>query len=315
MDRSGDASERNGSQELRETSVLLPFQPPYDWEAMLSFLAARAVAGVEEVSQDMYRRRLDAEGTVEVAHDAAGGALAVVCRLPVDVEISAILARVRRLFDVDADVATIGRSLARDPFLAPLVERRPGLRTPGAWDGFELAVRAILGQQVTLAAARLLAGRLVALCAAVARPGALSSFGAFPSAAQVLACDLGGLGMPAARRAALVALAEASRDDARLFTRSEPLDDEVTRLRSVRGIGEWTAQYIALRALRASDAFPASDVGLLRAAAAESGGRPTPAELLARSEAWRPWRAYAAQHLWTELASPRPNVATGSPSI
>jgi AraC family transcriptional regulator of adaptative response / DNA-3-methyladenine glycosylase II len=127
---------------------------------------------------------------------------------------------------------------------------------------------------------------------------------------QVLACDLGGLGMPGARRAALVALAEATRDDATLFTGDLPLDDAVARLRSIRGVGEWTAQYIALRALRAPDAFPASDVGLLRAAAAETGVRPTPAELLARSEAWRPWRAYAAQHLWTVLASPRPGAAT-----
>jgi AraC family transcriptional regulator of adaptative response / DNA-3-methyladenine glycosylase II len=208
---------------------------------------------------------------------------------------------VRRQFDLGADIETIGAHLSSDPLLAPLVARQPGLRAPGGWDGFELAVRAILGQQVTVSAARRLAGQLVALHGKLVpkehrcHPG-LSRV--FPRAERLAKADLSGLGMPGARRAALKALAEAAAADPNLFRPLRSAEETIGRLRSIRGVGEWTAQYIALRALRESDAFPASDIGLLRGAAAIDGTRPTPAGLVRRAESWRPWRAYAAQHLW-----------------
>jgi AraC family transcriptional regulator of adaptative response / DNA-3-methyladenine glycosylase II len=191
------------------------------------------------------------------------------------------------------------------------VAARPGLRAPGGWDGFELAVRAVLGQQVTVVAARRLAARLVALCGEAlsgmegTAPGLTHTF---PSAERVAAADLGALGMPAARRAALRALAEASMANPFLFHPSASVEESIARLRAIRGIGEWTAQYIALRALRETDAFPTSDVGLLRGAALETGERPAPAGLLQRAEPWRPWRAYAAQHLWAADAEPGPHL-------
>ena len=308
-----------GSVAATGVTVRLRYRPPYDWPAMLAFLRGRAIDGVERVDGERYVRSVaeaGAAGTVEVAHLPARDSLAVTIRFPCVRALPAIIARVRRVFDLGADVASISAHLARDRLLAPLVARRPGLRVPGGWDGFELAVRAVLGQQVTVEAARRLAGRLVALCGASipgAGPGAGRGAGepavsrVFPDAARLAAADLSALGMPAARRATLIAVAEAALAEPRLFEPLATIEDTVARLRAIRGVGEWTAHYIALRAAREPDAFPASDVGLLRGAAAGdgTGARPSPAELAARSERWRPWRAYAAQHLWAADAEPR----------
>jgi AraC family transcriptional regulator of adaptative response / DNA-3-methyladenine glycosylase II len=263
--------------------VRLAPRGPYDWEAMLGWLAARAVEGVEQVEGGAYRR----DG-VTVRFLAGEGTL-VVEGAP------ALLPRVRRLLDVDADVLTIGAHLSRDPLLAPLVAARPGLRVPGAWDPFELAVRAVLGQQVTVVAARRLAGQLVRACGTTG----------FPGAGDVLRSDLSALPMPRARRDALRGIAEAALHDPDLFRPLSTLEETVARLRRLRGVGEWTAQYVALRALREADAFPAGDVGLQRSATVPGEARPTAASLLARAERWRPYRAYAAQHLWAATVDAR----------
>ena len=278
-------------------TIQLTYRPPYDWDAMLAFFSARAIPGVELVEDGKYYRTAQTGAIIEVSHVPERNALSVKVQVPQVAELAALVGRVRRVFDVGADIATIDDHLARDPMLAPLVAKRPGLRSPGGWDGFELAVRAVLGQQVSVAAARTLAGRLVELTGTVqCVPNRLTHL--FPTAAQVAAADLERLGMPASRRRTLKALAEATVADPKLFERSATLEESVKRLCSITGIGEWTAQYIALRALREPDAFPASDLALLRGAANGSGVRPAPAELLARAEPWRPWRAYAAQHLW-----------------
>jgi AraC family transcriptional regulator of adaptative response / DNA-3-methyladenine glycosylase II len=291
---------------LAATGVVLRlrYRPPYDWPAMLAFLRSRAIDGVEQVTPELYRRTVQHDGefgTIEVGDLPQRQSLVVTIRFPRVGALPAIVASVRRVFDLGADVATIGAHLAQDPLLAPLVAERPGLRAPGGWGGFELAVRAVLGQQVTVEAARRLASRLVQLCAVavpveqrIDRDLAL----AFPTPAQVIQTDLGPLGMPGARRAALLALAEASAADPHLFQPLGTIEETLARLRNIRGIGEWTAHYIALRAVRETDAFPASDIGLLRGATGPDGSRPTPAALADRAEPWRPWRAYAAQHLW-----------------
>ena len=227
--------------------------------------------------------------------------LCVTIRFPRVQSIPAIVARVRRLFDLGADIETIDAHLSLDPRLAPFVARRPGLRAPGGWDGFELAVRAILGQQVSVAAARRLAEQLVAKHGEpVARdfaddPRLTHVFPEAPALARVKDIEVG---MPAARRASLKELAKAVSADPNLFRPVGTIEEAIAKLRNIRGIGEWTAQYIALRALRETDAFPAADIGLLRGAEAVDGARPTVPSLLERSESWRPWRAYAAQHLW-----------------
>jgi AraC family transcriptional regulator, regulatory protein of adaptative response / DNA-3-methyladenine glycosylase II len=282
-------------------TLRLRYRPPYDWESMLDFLGHRAVEGVEHVTHDCYRRTVAQDGklgTVEVAHEAAQASLRVTIQFPCVRALPAIVARVRRVFDVGADIETISEHLARDPFLAKLVAQRPGLRAPGGWDGFELALRAVLGQQVTLAAARQLAGKLVAIAGGRVESSDPALTRVFPTPSQVAAADLDALGMPAARRATLQALAEAALADADLFRPFGSIDAAIERLRAIPGIGDWTAQYIALRALSETDAFPAGDVGLLRGAAIETIERPSPGDLLKRAETWRPWRAYAAQHLW-----------------
>jgi AraC family transcriptional regulator of adaptative response / DNA-3-methyladenine glycosylase II len=179
------------------------------------------------------------------------------------------------------------------------VRCQPGLRTPGGWDAFEIAVRAILGQQISVAAARLLAAKLVALSTKPLAIGDPAITHAFPTAQQLAAADLSALGMPAARRATIVALARAAIAQPDLFEAANTLEESIARLRSIPGIGEWTAQYIALRGLHHPDAFPASDVSILRNAEHLFGKPLSAAQLLACSEQWRPWRSYAAQHLWS----------------
>jgi AraC family transcriptional regulator of adaptative response / DNA-3-methyladenine glycosylase II len=311
FDRPPGALRRAGAEALPEgtlgaggVTVRLRYRPPYDWPAMLAYLRVRAIDGVEMVEGETYRRTVlidGAVGTVAIAHVPERQSLAATIRFPSVRALPGIVARIRRVFDLGADVATIGAHLAQDPLLAPLVAERPGLRAPGGWDGFELAVRAILGQQVTVEAGRRLAGRLVRLCGATTGDPALPF--AFPSAEQVRVADLSPLGMPGARKAALAALAEAVVADPMLFQPLGTIEETVARLRTIRGVGEWTAHYIALRAVRETDAFPASDIGLLRGAADPDGRRPSPAELHGRAEPWRPWRAYAAQHLWAADAA------------
>ena len=300
-----------GSVAATGVTVRLRYRPPYDWPAMLAYLRGRAIDGIERLDGERYVRSVahdGAVGTVEIVHVPARDSLAVTIRFPCVRALPAIIARVRRVFDLGADVTSIGAHLAKDRLLAPLIARRPGLRVPGGWDGFELAVRAVLGQQVTVEAGRRLASRLVQACGA-ALPGRQAAESGvsrvFPGAAQVAAADLSVLGMPASRRATLVAVAEATLAEPRLFEPLATIEDTVARLCAIRGVGDWTAHYIALRAAREPDAFPASDVGLLRSAAGPGGVRPSALELTARAQRWRPWRAYAAQHLWVADAEPR----------
>jgi AraC family transcriptional regulator of adaptative response / DNA-3-methyladenine glycosylase II len=261
MDRVLDSDE--GHMVLR-----LPYRAPYDWPALIDFLKPRAIPGVEEVSLEVYRRTID-QGTVEVMPSTRENGLLL--RVPVAAgrNLAGLVERARSLFDVGADPDAIERHLKTDPLLAKRI--RPGLRVPGAWDPFELAVRAVLGQQVTVKAATTLAGRVN------------EAFGLSPAA--LAEADLTSVGLTRKRAEAIRGLAVAARC----------LDDPVTaqeRLLEIPGIGPWTVQYIAMRALKEPDAFPASDLGLRKALSM------TARQLGKVAEKWRPWRAYAAMHLW-----------------
>jgi AraC family transcriptional regulator, regulatory protein of adaptative response / DNA-3-methyladenine glycosylase II len=288
-----------------EVKLRLRYRPPYDWQSMLGFLKTRAIPGMEIVDNDTYARTVEIEGrigSVEVSHLPRHQSLSVTIRFPEVKALPAIVGRIRRVFDLGADIQTIDEHLSRDPLLAPLVAARPGLRAPGGWDGFELAVRAILGQQITVIAARRLAEQLVAhhgkrVPAARATHPELTHV--FPTAAALARIESIGVGMPAARERSLKALAEAASSDPNLFSPHSTIDSAIDRLRTIRGIGEWTAHYIALRAMREMDAFPSTDIGLLRGMARIDASCATPACLETHAESWRPWRAYAAQHLWT----------------
>lgn len=292
-----------------EVTVKLHYRSPYDWPAMLAFLAARAIPGMEMVEGDAYSRVIDldgVQGSVWVHPEPRDDVLVAKVRFTQLSALPTIIARLRRVFDLAADPEAINSHLSQDPALAPLVTSRPGLRAPGGWDGFELALRAILGQQITVNAAIALAGRLVAAygdIVPVLVSGDVRLNRAFPRPERLAGEDLSVLGMPGARARALSGVAAAVAADPELLGLGRGLEAAVAALKALPGVGEWTAQYIALRGMREPDAFPAADIGLMRAMAGETGLRPGAAELLARAEAWRPWRAYAAQHLWSADAT------------
>jgi len=280
-----------GSGEATGTLTLrLPMRLPFAAASLFGFLGARVVPGVEEMADGVYRRVVD-QSVVELEPAAGVDDAYVVARIDVeDVRrVASVVARCRRLLDLDADPVAVDEALRADPMLRASVKAAPGIRVPGAVDGFELAVRAVLGQQVSVAAAHTLAGRLVERCGkplTVAR-GALTH--AFPDATAIADADLDGLGLTGGRIRTLRALARAVADEGLVIDPIADRDDVRRRLLALPGVGPWTADYIAMRALGDPDAFPATDLVIARALGTDG---------VARAERWRPWRAYAAMHLW-----------------
>ena len=282
----------------------LAYQPPYDWAAMVGFLSLRAISGLETVEAGVYRRSIRVNGQpglISVA-PGAGDWLDVDVDFPSPSALPEIERRLRNMFDLDAQPQLINAQLAKDPLMAQLVAARPGLRVPGTWDGLELAIRAVLGQQITVVAAIRLAGKLVAQYGTPLETPHGGITHVFPTAEVLAAADLATLGMPKARGRTLSGMAQALLDDPELFEPKASLKEGVARLVALPGIGDWTAQYIAMRQMREADAFASGDIGLINALAALEGGPVSARQLLARAEAWRPLRAYAAQHLWTSLS-------------
>jgi AraC family transcriptional regulator, regulatory protein of adaptative response / DNA-3-methyladenine glycosylase II len=283
----------------------LGYRPPYDFDALLDFLRNRALPGIETVGDGEYRRLLgpaDAPGWLRLTALPGEHALRLELHGVPAAALLDVVGRVRRMFDLDADPQAIAAAFDADPQLASLVAARPGLRLPGAWDGFEAAVRAVLGQQVSVAAARTLASRLVDRHGdPVDGIGADGLHRLFPAPQALLAAELEALGLTRARAATIRAIAAALVAQQVDFAIDTPLDAFVARWTALPGIGPWTAHYIALRALSHPDAFPAEDLVLRRVA---GDGAPLSARaLLARAEGWRPWRGYAVMHLWRQAAT------------
>jgi len=288
--------------------VSLRYRPPYDWHSMIAFLGSRAIPGVEIVSGDAYLRTIEIGGNQGVVRvrPTPGNVLEATVWFPQLSALPLIVARLRRVFDLAADPEAIQAHLSQDALLAQLIAATPGLRVAGAWDGFELAARAVLGQQTFAAAAINLTGRLVQSYGLPLNPDVAPFAGlthVFPRPAMLANRDLTTLGIPKTRAASLSALARTVAGNPSIFGARRSLEDAIRQLKSLSGVGEGTAQYIAMRELREPDAFPAADIGLLRAIADIEGRRPSPAALLKRAERWRPWRAYAAQHLWVSYVS------------
>ena len=287
-----------------EHHVDLPYRPPFAWGVMLAYFAARALPGVEAVHGGTYRRTAQVDGlpvAVELAHRRPGALhLRVLAgRELEDADLEELGRRAARLFSLATDAEGADEHLAGDPRLAGGVAACPGLRPPGAWDPYETGVRAIVGQQVSVAGATTVAGRIVARGGArFAVPGladpALQVL--FPPPELLARTDLGSIGMPTARAAAVQrwAGAVASGD---LVLDGSPFDSFVAGVAALRGLGPWTAQYLALRSGYA-DAFPAADLGVRRALAGVAGDLPTARAVLEQAQAWRPWRAHATVHLW-----------------
>lgn len=278
----------------------LSYRPPYDWAVLSAFLGARAIAGVEALEDGRYRRTVrvaqeskDHLGWIEVAPSPKKPALRVAVSASLARVLPGVLSRVKSLMDLACNPAEVSAALGA------LARGHPGMRVPGAFDGFEIAVRAVLGQQVTVAAARTVAGRFAAaLGDALETPfAALTTM--FPTAARVADAPPGRiarLGLPGARARTLVALARAVAEGDLVLLPNADVESTLDRLRTLPGVGEWTAQYIAMRALAWPDAFPHTDFGVMKALGTKDARR-----VLAAAEAWRPWRAYAVMHLWNSL--------------
>ncbi len=311
------ASAAAGSGTRAPIEIDLPFAGAYDVAGSLAYRAGRAIPGVERADGERYVRTIRTAagaGALEI-QALAPEARAIRLRLWLaDAEdLFGLVARTRRMLDLEADMAMIDAHLAKDRTLAPFVGRRPGLRLPGAWDPFELAVRAVLGQQVSVAAATTVAGRLVERfgepCAAGVPLGVPRLFPTAASLAPVPLDDLRALGLNRARAATITALAQAVESGAVRLETPRSLEEFEASMCEVPGIGPWTAHYVALRGLLEPDAFPAADLGL-RQALAKNGELPSTKSLLERAERWRPWRGYAALHLWMHLSTrtPRSNA-------
>ena len=284
-------------------SLSLAYRPPYPWQQVLSFYRLRAVAGVEVVDDTCYRRSIafgGSHGILEVRMGAAGSnELEVRVEGVEPVYLKRIADRVRRMFDLDADPVTIGAHLSRDARLVPLVEALPGVRIPGMWTLFEAAMRAIVGQQVSVAAACTARARLSGRYGRrLDRPTPDGIELLYPTPEAIAEADLAWFGAPASRKRSLLVVARFLAGNAEALGRSLPLEDAVTSLAALPGIGPWSAQYIALRGLGHPDAFPESDLVLRRAL--DGIGVPRARGLRNEAlEAWRPWRGYAATYLWT----------------
>jgi AraC family transcriptional regulator of adaptative response / DNA-3-methyladenine glycosylase II len=263
------------------------------------------------VGGDRYRRSIEldgATGSIELRPSPGEAQLEMRVVLPAWDGLIRIVERARRIFDLGADPLQITSALRRSPLLAPRVRRSAGLRVPGAWDGFELAVRAVLGQQVSVKGATTLAGRLVRSFGKPREGLGEGLTHLFPRPEALAEADLARIGLPAARAETLRALARAVAAGSLQLDASQGLDEAVARLVAIPGIGAWTAHYVAMRALGEPDAFPASDLGLRRALA-RGGVAPSSRELERVAEAWRPWRAYAAIALWTSASRPTKETA------
>jgi AraC family transcriptional regulator, regulatory protein of adaptative response / DNA-3-methyladenine glycosylase II len=275
--------------------VLLPYRPPYDWEALIAFLSARATPGVEFVEPHRYRRTVSvgaSSGTIDITAGGDNSSLRLDVRMRDAAVVPAVVARVRRMFDVAFDTSLLAACVAGDPLLGPRLAARPGIRLPRAWDPFELAVRAVLGQQVSVRAATTLASRIASTYGTPVDDGDLLTR-LFPRPDQLRDAPLESLGVMPARARTVRALASAVQDGGVTLDTAGDGHATAAALMALPGIGPWTAAYIAMRGFGEADAFPSGDLVLQRAA-----GGCTARALEAQSQAWRPWRAYAVMLLW-----------------
>lgn len=298
----------NAKLQMSDLALSLRGKGPILWPAMHAFYEARAIAGMEHVDGQTYRRMMaTADGAVVMTlSPASSEVIDVVLRGAKVADLFGLATRIRRALDLDTDVGAVLRALRADDALCPALDRLGVLRLPGAWDPFELSVRALLGQQISVKAARTLGGRIVVRYGEPAvedhRAEPLTHVFPRPAAlAQATVADLVALGLTQARARSLVGLAKAAHEDPELFSPAPSLDALIARFCALEGVGPWTAQYIALRAFGEADAFPASDLGLRKAYGALSGTMPSAAELERIAAKWSPWRGYAAQYLWTYL--------------
>jgi DNA-3-methyladenine glycosylase II len=301
------------------TTLELPFKAPFDWPRILRFFGGRATPGVEAVEDGAYRRAIEwagDAGTLTVRPHPKKRCIVATLEGEVGQHADALKAPIACMFDLRADPAAIRSHFADDPWLAPLIEAAPGLRVPGAWSGFELVVRAIVGQQVSVKAATTIIGRLVQRAGQrIEGHSHEHTAWRFPTPAALASVDLAQIGMPGKRVAALQGFAHAVASGAVPIDQHDNGAIDATALRAallaLPGIGPWTVEYVAMRAWRDADAWPAWDLVLMQSIAARDPTLVRPTQQRTRTDAWRPWRAYAAMHLWNEVADRAGGVRGG----
>jgi AraC family transcriptional regulator of adaptative response / DNA-3-methyladenine glycosylase II len=302
--RAGEESELSGR--TATLTVRLPYRRPFDWSALLQFFAARATPGVEAVNGDTYSRTVfanDNHGVVEIRPDQRDGYLSLTLHC---VDTNALFESVqtaREVFDLDAPISEIRATLGKDKSIKAMLRKNPGVRVPGAWDGFEITIRAILGQQISVKAATTLAGRIAEKYGERLHLEGTNIEGGlrhlFPTAERLMRARLQNIGLVRSRAETIRRVSAAVVNGELQFDVAQDPEQFCDALKSIKGVGDWTAQYVAMRALKNPDAFPGSDLGLLKALVHPD--RVSPKELITRAEDWRPWRAYAAMLLWGSL--------------
>ncbi len=286
-----------------EISVLLSYRPPFDWQAMLEFFRLRQLPGIEIVGEQTYQRSVllgHVAGWISVTDVANKHALKLTVALDDLSVLDQVIAKVRKLFDLDADMDAIHQHLACDQLLAKQIEQNPGIRLPGCWDIFEFSIRAILGQQISVKAATTYAGRIAEKYGQPLSINHPELNKCFPSVNDLKTADFGQLGLTQSRIDTLIRWVEFYQQNEALFTDYQSLDELTKTLVELKGIGPWTVNYLAMRGLSDPNAFPASDLGVIKALTVEDN-KPNVKQILARAEQWQPWRAYATLYLWLSL--------------
>lgn len=285
-------------------TVLLPYRPPFDWHLMLTFFQNRQINRMELVTAESYHRSIsfeDCSGWLAVTHHKTKPALVMKVSLSKVKYLNTVIARIRRMFDLDADMSLIHNALGNHPTLKATIEKYPGLRLPGCWDTFEFSIRAILGQQISVKAATTLAKRIVETYGTVLPQVPEEYASTFPTIAKLVTANFEGLGLTNTRIATLqrwVKYYQENQDAIENYTSLEILEKELC---AIKGIGPWTVNYLAMRGLSDPDAFPSADLGIIKALTI-GDEKPSNKQIQALAESWRPWRAYSAIYLWHSLA-------------
>lgn len=296
-------------------NIKLHYRPPFDWQAMLKFFQLRQLPQLEQVTDNSYQRHFiidGIQGEFKVTQISEQPALNLFVCLSDYKVLNKVIAKVRRMFDLDADMSIIHQQLSQDELLAPLVEKHAGIRLPGCWDIFEFSIRAILGQQISVKAATTLAGRIIDRYGrtrdnnlSIEQAVESSTSKHFPTPEQLASADFEGLGLTQSRINTLKTWVEFYNQQPDIFTSYQKLEELEAKLTALKGIGPWTVNYIAMRGLSDPNAFPAADLGVIKALTVKETEleiKPKPKQILERAQAWQPWRAYATLYLWLSLA-------------
>lgn len=292
----------------QHVTILLPYKAPFDWPLMLSFFCARKMSNIEDITSEYYFRSLKFDhcrGWIKVTHHENKSALNLTVKLNNYSYLHQVISRVRRMFDLDADMQLIHQHLKSHTALAAVVEKSPGLRLPGCWDIFEFSIRAILGQQISVKGATTLAQRIAEKYGEdvidVDQTNNIHVKKYFPSSSALMQADYQDIGLTRSRIATLQTWVTYFQKHESIFTKGLTIEELESTLTTLKGIGPWTVNYIGMRGLSDPDAFPSADLGIIKALTVNDV-KPKNKDILELAESWRPWRAYAAIYLWQSLA-------------